>query len=356
MKNVYRKGANYMQEIDSTNAALLPCQVLEEKVWQKNLCSGCRACIAVCLADSLAYDHNRNCPIQVNPCIDCKACLDACPRLPTNVEIIVSPDIIGPYLEIRNVRSKKSSMRFQNGGAASALLAAALDEGLVDCALVMGLDRWSQKPHSRVIYDSSELEKCAGSKYTSNEVLESVKDLIKDQHIKNIAIVGTPCSVQAVGLLRASSNEYAIKLAQKVRFLLGLFCFEAFSDPVIAKITSIVGQPSWRIDKLSAGEGQMTVTLRDKSIQTVPLPTLAEFVKPGCTGCADFTAKLSDISIGGLGSAPGMSSVVIRTPEGMGLFKIAEELGFIESWDGVRVEAIEKVGKFKLKKNKILFS
>ncbi len=342
-----------MQEIDSTNSTLLPCLVLEEKIWKKNLCSGCRACIEVCLADSLAYDHNRGSPFQVNPCIDCKACLVACPRLPDNVEKIVSPNIIGPYLEIKNVRSKKSCVRFQNGGAASALLSAALDEELVDCALVMGLDRWSQKPHPRVVYDSSELEKCAGSKYTSTGVLESVKDLIKDQNIKNIALVGTPCSVQAVGLLRRSSNEYAIKLAQKVRFLLGLFCFEAFSDSVIAKITSAIEQPSWCIDKLIASEGQMTVTLRDKSIQTIPLTMLTEFVKPGCTGCADFTAKLSDISLGGLGSALGMSSAIIRTPEGLGLFKIAEEMGFIESMDGVKVEAIETVGKVKLKRNRI---
>jgi len=340
-----------MQEIDSTNAALLPSQILEENVWQKNLCSGCRACIAVCLADSLAYDRNRNHPVQVNPCVDCKACLDACPRLPVNFEMMASPDIIGPFLEIRNVRSKESCSRFQNGGAASALLAAALDEELVDCALVMGLDRWSQKSHPRVVWDSQDLEKCAGSKYTSNDVLEAVKDLAKDQHVKNIALVGTPCSVQAVGLLRRSSNEYAVKLAQKVRFLMGLFCFDAFNDSVIEKITNVIGEPSWRIDKLYAGEGQMTVTLRDRSVQSIPLPALAEFIKPGCKGCGDFTARFSDISLGGLGSAPGMSSAIIRTSEGMGLFKIAEELGYVESWDGVRVEAIEKVGKIKLKRN-----
>jgi coenzyme F420 hydrogenase subunit beta len=340
-----------MQEIESTNAALLPSQILEENVWQKNLCSGCRACIAVCLADSLAYDRNRNHPIQVNPCVDCRACLDACPRLPANFELMASSDIIGPFQEIRNVRSKDNCSRFQNGGAASALLAAALDEELVDCALVMGLDRWSQKSHPRAVWDSGDLEKCAGSKYTSNDVLESVKDLVKDQHVKNIAMVGTPCSVQAVGLLRRSSNEYAVKLAQKVRFLMGLFCFDAFNDSAIEKITSVIGEPSWRIDKMSAGDGLMTVTLRDRSVKSIPLPALAKFIKPGCKGCGDFTARLSDISLGGLGSAPGMSSAIIRTPEGMGLFKIAEELGYIESWGGVRVEAIEKVGKIKLKKN-----
>jgi len=339
-----------MQEIDSTNPTILPSQILEAKVWQASLCSGCRACIAVCLADSLAYDRNLNHPVQVNPCVDCKACLDACPRLLANLEKVASPGIIGPSLDIKNVRSRKGSARFQNGGAASALLAAALDEGLVDCALVMGLDRWSQRPHPRVIWDCRDLERSAGSKYTSNAVLESLKDLIKDQQVKNLALVGTPCSVQAVGLLRDSSNEYAMKLSQKVRFLLGLFCFEAFNDSVITRITDIIGQPSWRIDKLYAAEGVMAVTLRDKRVQTIPLSALAEHVRPGCKHCTDFTAKLSDISLGGIGSAPGMSSVIIRTPEGMGLFKIAEEMGFIESWEGVRLEAVEAAGRIKQKR------
>ena len=340
-----------MQEIEFLNPVILPAQMLEERVWHNGLCSGCRACIAVCLADSLVYDHEANHPAQVNPCVDCRACLVACPRLAENMERTSSADIIGPYLKIINARSKKSSSRQQNGGAASALLAAALDEELVDCALVMGLDRWSQEPHPRVIRDSSDLEKTAGSKYTKNDILESVKELIRDPQVKNIALVGTPCSVQSVGLLRQSDNEYAAKLASKVRFLVGLFCFEAFDQQAITKIERAIGQPSWRIDKMSAGEGKMTVVLRDGSVQTIPLQMLAEFIKPGCAACSDFTAKLSDISLGGIGSAPGMTSVVVRTQEGMGLFKIAEELGYIESWDGVKVEEIEKVGKIKVKKH-----
>lgn len=342
-----------MQEIEFLNPVILPAQVLEEMVWHKGLCSGCRACIAVCLADSLVYDHEANHPAQVNPCVDCRACLVACPRLSENMERTLSVDIIGPYLKIMNVRSKKSCARQQNGGAASALLAVALDEELVDCAVVMGQDRWSQEPHSRVIYDSKDLEKTAGSKYTKNDILESVKDLTRDPHVKNIALVGTPCSVQAVGLLRLSDNEYAAKLAGKVRFLLGLFCFEAFDQQAITKMERAIGQPSWRIDKMSAGEGKMTVALRDGSIQTIPLSLLAKFIKPGCAACTDFTANLSDISLGGIGSAPGMTSAIVRTQEGMGLFKIAEEMGYIEAWDGVDVEEIEKVGKIKVRKHMV---
>jgi coenzyme F420 hydrogenase subunit beta len=159
--------------------------------------------------------------------MECKACLDACPRMPVNVRSMVSSDIIGPYIEIKNVRSKIGCAHSQNGGAATALLTAALEEELVDCALVMGVDRWTQKAHPRVVYDADELGKCAGSRYTSNAVLES----IKEPKGKNVALIGTPCTVKTVGLLRKSSasNEYAMKLAQKVRFLIGLFCFEALT-------------------------------------------------------------------------------------------------------------------------------
>jgi coenzyme F420 hydrogenase subunit beta len=342
-----------MLETEFLNPVVLPVQTLEETVWNKGICSGCRACISVCLADSLVYDREAGHPTQVNPCVDCRACLVACPRLAENMEKTAFADIIGPYQKIVNVRSKQSYIRQQNGGAASALLAAAIDEELVDCALVMDLDRWSQQPHPRVIYSSKDLEKAAGSKYTSNEILESVKDLVRDPHVKNIALVGTPCSVQAAGLLRRSNNENALKLASKVRFLLGLFCFEAFDSRAIEKIGIFIGEPPWRISKMSAGEGKMTVELRDGRVQRIPLHEIEQFVKPGCAACTDFTAKLSDISLGGIGSAPGMTSAIVRTPEGMGLFKIAEEMGYIESWDGVKAEEIEKVGRVKVKRRGI---
>ncbi|MGA9097917.1 MAG: Coenzyme F420 hydrogenase/dehydrogenase, beta subunit C-terminal domain [Methanotrichaceae archaeon] len=334
-------------ENDTVELVLLPYQELEENVWLKNICAGCRGCIAVCPADALTYDSKLNRPTQVTPCVDCKACLDACPRMPANIKNIVSSEIVGHNLDIKNVRSKMSNGRFQNGGAVTALLTAALDEELVDSALVMGVDRWTQKAHSRVVCDVDGLIKCAGSKYTCNSILEA----IKDSKAKNIALVGTPCTIRSVGLLRKSSNEYAIKLAQKVRFLIGLFCFEAFDDSLISEITRRLGVPSWRIDKMVAAEGEMVVTLRDGDQKIIPLAELGDCVKPGCKTCDDFTAKLSDVSVGNIGSAPGMSTVIIRTPEGMGLFKIAEEIGFIEAWDGINISAIEKVGKIKLRKN-----
>ncbi|MDF0591220.1 Coenzyme F420 hydrogenase/dehydrogenase, beta subunit C-terminal domain [Methanotrichaceae archaeon Mx] len=335
------------------NAELLlsPIGELEKLVWQRYACSGCRACISICPAGALEYDIGQNHPHQILPCVDCRACLEVCPRLLANVRHLLSSQILGNYMVIMNARSKMDYARAQNGGATTALLTAALDEDLIDCALVMGLDPWSHEPYPRIVHDSKDLKKCAGSRYSSNAILEPMKDSIKNA--KNIALVGTPCSVQAIGLMRESSNEFAARFAQRVRFVIGLFCFEAYEGTLIPEISRLLGTQPWYLHKMNIGEGKISVKLRDGSHRSISLRDLAEHVKPGCKGCEDFTAKLSDISIGSTGSAPGMSTVILRTPEGKGLFDIANEMGFLEVADGVDIEAIEKTGRLKLKKDGI---
>lgn len=329
--------------------AILPFQELEQSVWKKETCAGCRGCITVCPANTLAYDLKLARPYQITPCIDCKACLDACPRTPANMEKF-SSEVVGHHLDIKNVKAAGSG-RYQNGGAVTALLKTALNEGLVDRVIVMGADRWAQKAYAEIISDPAYLEKVSGSKYTANDILETMRDVMKDASVRNVALVGTPCTVQAVGLLRASSNEYSLKLTQKIRFLVGLFCFESFDDTLVTEVTKRLGVPSWRIAKMNAGEGRLTVTLRSGEVKTLPLSSLAECVKPGCRKCNDFTAKLADVSVGSVGSAAGSSVFITRTPEGAGLFEIAREAGAVSVSDGVDVAAIEKVGKLKLKRN-----
>lgn len=342
-----------MLENTSSTSAVLPYKELERTVWTKDICAGCRGCITVCPSNTLAYDSRLNRPYQFTPCIDCKACLDVCPRMPANLSAISSQDVIGQYIEMASARSLPDSQRSQNGGAATALLTAALEEEFIDCALVMGSDRWTQKAYPRVVYYPEELRRSAGSKYDSNGVLESLKDVAKDSSVKNIAVTGTPCTIEAIRLLRRSSNEYAVKLSQKLRFALGLFCFESFDSSFIKEVTGKTGAPAWRILKMDACEGKLTVNLRDGETKALPLSGLSGYVKPGCYVCSDFTSKMADISIGSVGSEPGMSTVIVRTMEGMGLYQIARELNLLETSGRVNVAAIEKVGKLKLKRNGI---
>lgn len=335
--------------------AVLPYKELEEAVWNKGLCAGCRACITVCPANTLAYDDAKGQPYQFTPCVDCKACLDACPRTPSNYAAFRSPDVLGPYLDVKSARAGIDVPRAQNGGVVTALLATALEEELVDCALVMGSDRWKQKAFPLVAYYPEDLGRASGSKYDSNGIMEALKDVAKDGSIRSVAVVGTPCTVEAIELLRASTNEYAVKLAEKVRFVIGLFCFEVFDLSMAEDVAKRLDVPTWKITKMNAGEGKMAVHLRGGEVRHLPLKDLADHVRKGCKVCPDFTSKDADISVGSVGSRPGLSTVVIRTAEGMGLYEIAKDLKYVEAMpEGADLAAIEKVGRLKLKKNGLL--
>lgn len=340
-----------MLENATSTPAVLPDKELENTVWVKDVCAGDRACVTVCPANTLAYDHETHKPYTLNPCIDCKACLDICPRTPANLKVLRTGDVIGPFIDITSAKSALNVPRSQNGGVVTTLLTTAFEEDFIDCALVMGGDRWAQKAYPLVARSPEDLKKTAGSKYNSNGVIETLKEVAKDPSIRNIAIVGTPCTIEAIGLLRKSSNEYNQKLAAKIRFAIGLFCFEVFDDSFIEEVTSKLSVPSWKIEKINAGEGKLTVYLRDGEIKAIPLQSLSDKVRMGCQACGDFTARMSDISVGSVGSGESASTVIIRTPEGKGLFEIAESTGRVNTVAGVDKAAIEKVGKLKFKKN-----
>ncbi|HUL62811.1 MAG TPA: Coenzyme F420 hydrogenase/dehydrogenase, beta subunit C-terminal domain [Methanocella sp.] len=344
-----------MSDQAASKPAVLPYKELEEAVWDKELCSGCRACITVCPGNTLGYDDARSRPYQYTPCVDCKACLDACPRYGKNYAAFRSGDVLGPYLEVRSVRSPLDTPRRQNGGAMTALLMAALEEEVVDRALVMGSDRWAQKAYPLVADSAADLRRAAGSKYDSNGVLEALKDVARDKAVRSVAIVGTPCTVQALSLLRASTNEYAVQLSDKLRFVLGLFCFEVFDSTTVAEVARRLEVPPWKITRMNAGEGKMTVHLRGGAVKHLPLPGLGGHVRPGCKVCPDFTSKCADISVGSVGSKPGLSTVVVRSAEGSGLYEIAKDLNYLEVMpESPDIAAIEKVGRLKLKRNGLL--
>jgi coenzyme F420 hydrogenase subunit beta len=344
-----------MSDNAASKPAVLPYKELEETVWNKNLCAGCRACITVCPGNTLGYDDPKSMPYQYTPCVGCKACLDACPRYGQNYAAFRSGGVLGPYLDVKSVRSTLDMPRAQNGGAVTALLTAALEGEIIDCALVMSSDRWIQKAFPLVAYYPEDLRKAAGSKYDSNGVLEALKDVARDKSVRSIALVGTPCTVQSASLLRASTNEHAVKLTEKLRFVLGLFCFEVFDNAMVADVAKRLEVPAWKITKMNAGEGKMTVYLRGGDVKQLPLPSLSGHVRRGCKVCLDFTSKCSDISVGSVGSKPGQSTVIIRSAEGMGLYEIAKDLNYVEPEpDGADIGAIEKIGKLKLKKNGLL--
>ena len=123
---------------------------LKQEVWESGKCSGCGACVAVCPADSLSFAEGENVksPVSTGYCkqatdsVACGACYAACPRTGEQPS-----DTLGTYLELVQAKALFEIPRRQSGGAVTAILANALDEGLID-AVVTVYQAWN--PSGRV--------------------------------------------------------------------------------------------------------------------------------------------------------------------------------------------------------------
>ncbi|MBS7651455.1 Coenzyme F420 hydrogenase/dehydrogenase, beta subunit C-terminal domain, partial [Candidatus Bathyarchaeota archaeon] len=58
---------------------------------------------------------------------------------------------------------------------------------------------------------------------------------------------------------------------------------------------------------------------------------LEPYVVSGCSKCQDFSAELSDISVGAVGSQRGWTTVLVRSEIGEEIFNSAADDGVIES-------------------------
>ena len=122
---------------------------LEAAVWATDLCSGCGACVAVCPADALRFaPGNTDAPVNIGYCkaendsVPCGACYAACPR----VDLASCGKMLGPHQDIVAARSVFPVERKQSGGAVTAILVNALDEGLIDAVVTVTRDPWTMKP------------------------------------------------------------------------------------------------------------------------------------------------------------------------------------------------------------------
>ena len=329
---------------------------LKREVWDTGRCSGCGACIAVCPADSLSFDEgemvgsprsNAYCK-QATDGVSCGACFDVCPRVGAQPS-----ETLGSYLELLTAKSIFEVPRKQSGGAVTAILANALDEGLIDAIVTVSEDRWTLKPSSIIITKTEVLIQQAGSRYSWwVPLLTGLKSAVVDHKYKKIAVIGVPCAVQAVARMRESDNDLIKPYGKAIRLVIGLFCTETFDYQalILGKLKTHYRLDPHEIKKLNV-KGKLEVLKQDGSTTVVPLAELETCIRKGCHFCTDLTAVLSDISAGAIGSPSGSTTLIIRTPTGKGFVSSAVGNHRLDVSNGVDTAAIEKLAVAKIKKN-----
>src|SRR5512137_2598534 len=319
---------------------------LKSEVWDEKVCSGCGACVAVCPADSLSYPEGEmgTAPTSNGYCkqatdnVTCGACYAVCPRIGNQ-----PVETLGEYLELLSAKAGFEVPHRQSGGAVTAILANALDEGLIDAVVTVTEDRWTLKPSSVVITKSDMLMQQAGSRYSWwVPLLAALKNAVVERKLKRIAVVGVPCAIQAVARIRKSENDLLRPYGKAIRLTIGLFCTESFDYTLLVqgRLRRNYKLEPHEIRKLDV-KGKLEVLKHDGSVAIVPLTELESCVRQGCRVCTDLTAVCSDISAGAIGSPAGSTTLIVRTGTGKGFIDSALRNRKLEVREGVDTGAIE---------------
>jgi len=328
---------------------------LKSRVWDEEICSGCGACIAVCPADALYFEIGTNSlhPQSNNYCksavddVPCGACYEVCPRVDEK-----HLGLLGDYLEITAGKAEFDIPKKQSGGAVTALLANALDIGLLDAVVTVTEDLWTLKPHSTIITKSEALIAKAGSRYNWwIPLISSLKEAVVKKKYRNIAVVGVPCVVQAVRKMLETDNQLVDPYKKSIRFVLGLFCTESFDYDklIVDKLKSEYALEPMKVCRIDV-KGKLEITCNDGTQYVIPLADLQETVRLGCSICTDFTAIKADISAGSVGSPEGYTTIIVRTLVGQHILDSAVANKKLTIGGEVDIVAIEKLAKKKLKR------
>ncbi|WP_245618780.1 Coenzyme F420 hydrogenase/dehydrogenase, beta subunit C-terminal domain [Methanogenium cariaci] len=245
--------------------------------------------------------------------------------------------------------------RRQSGGAVTAILANALEEGLIDAVVTVTADPWTQRPQSVVITKTEALITTAGSRYAWwVPTLAALKSAVVTQKRERIAIVGVPCVVSAARMMQTSDHDLLRPFGRAIRLIVGLFCTETFDYELLIndKIVRELAIEPWQIAKLDVRGGKLIIETTDHAVREIPLDALDDCVRRGCHACGgDLTAVDADISAGSMGSPDNETTLIIRTPAGVGFVDHAAETGrLVPEEDACSLEGILSLSQKKSKR------
>jgi coenzyme F420 hydrogenase subunit beta len=324
---------------------------LFDEVVTGGLCTGCAGCVIACPHDVLDYDAAggsykpfhldidgdlRNCTHGEK---GCTLCTRACPRFRTWEEEIdekrfgrarTTDEVAGISLDIVLARATDPELAAagQDGGFVSALLCFALENDLIDAALVSAFDEeagpWRTKP--AVVKTRAEVLATAGSRYTYCANTLAYREAA-EAGAERIALVGMGCQTSAPGAMQARK---AGKIARRLGLTIGLLCSKTFDDAIFEELFEAkYGVARADIIKMNI-KGVFQLWLRDGSTVEVPLKECHAWTREGCTSCPDFAAEHADLSTGGIGEFNDWTLTVVRTEQGRELLDAMIAAGAVE--------------------------
>ena len=323
---------------------MLSTYALDSQVIQKGLCTGCGACQGLCPYWGSArgrtlcyYDCERS---------DGR-CQRFCPRMPTDLGALrarafpgeaVLPEL-GPFRGLYMTRAADPALRqgAQHGGTVSALLELALQEGLLDAALLTR-SRHTLAPEGTLATTPEDVRACRGSSYQIPPSLAVLNRALGEDRYRRIGVVGTPCKTQAVYQMRCDPLPENDNHAGNVALVLGLFCGWGLDWDGLEALTLRCAPEAVHADILPSRFHAMEFAREGETV-SVDLDRVLPLVRPACRACADMTAEFADLSVGGARTGAGWetdrgwNTLIVRSAAGAELADLARSRGALEFRD-----------------------
>jgi len=288
-------------------------------VLNDGLCTGCGTCVGLCpdSAIEMIIDQKKGIYIPLideEKCNNCGICIKVCPGHEVdfkqlNQEIFgKQPDdvLLGNYINCYTGYAADYDIRYNSssGGLVTALLIYALEEGLINGALVtkMREDR-PLEPLPFIARTREEIIAAAGSKYCPVPANIALKEIMNAPDGEKFAVVGLPCHIHGI----RKAELLMPKLRNKIVLHLGLLCAhtDCFSQTkYILKKHKIDKNDVAKIDYRGNGwPGCMTILLKNNSLKTIHfndyiyLHALRFFIPERCIFCADSINRFPDITL-----------------------------------------------------------
>ncbi|MEN6609654.1 MAG: coenzyme F420 hydrogenase subunit beta [Methanoregulaceae archaeon] len=266
---------------------------------------------------------------------------------------------LGKYKTCVSARSsdKEILKGSQDGGIVTQLFAFALEQGIIDGAIVSvasAEEPW--KPEPIVATTKAELLAARGTKYNISPNIALIKEATRSYGLDKIGIVGTPCQMQAVR--KGQLYPFGLRdVGDKIALALGIFCMENFPyQSIVQLVEDHAAMKLESVKKMEIGKGKFWVYGKRGQVVSLPLKATHKYEQPGCHVCLDYVANLADISTGSVGSPDGWSTVFVRSKKGDDIWAKAIAAGVFETKAIEQVkpglELVTKLANEKIEKNK----
>jgi coenzyme F420 hydrogenase subunit beta len=314
---------------------------LKKDVLERSLCTGCGACVSLCPYQVIYSDRT----IQLFDCdLQDGKCYAFCPRTPAdygrireslfNVDELTSE--IGAVKGFYLTRAADPDLRAraQHGGTVTALLEAAMAEGLIDSAIVSARNA-DLEQEGKLLEDHYLLRDNAKSNFTVSPTVAAFNRLDGAGN-KKVGVVATPCQAIALAKMKTADVQGYHKINQ-LKLVIGLFCGWTLSIESFGRLLHQYGLSREALAGMDIPAGENILELYTKeSVIAVPMVEVDSCVRMACRYCIDSTAEFADLSVGAArfgGECDEMrrwNQVIVRSQCGKDLIELAREKGMLE--------------------------